>query len=165
MSYIEGHWKIEDSEGHSHPQLNLSTDQLEKVIVLPERTRSNDENTPVFSVHAPTVRAILKEQGIESVTFSSQTETRYYENRSASWIGPTLLIAWPLYSSNPNVVSVVLNIISSHLYDMFSALRPSSEVQFECIIETNEAGSLKKISYKGPASGMRDAKEILKRLD
>jgi hypothetical protein len=69
-----------------------------------------------------------------------------------------------MISENPNLVSVSLNILSSYVYDRLKGSFGKKTAHVEFYIETKEKGKVKKISYKGEASGIKDLEKVIKAL-
>ena len=67
--------------------------------------------------------------------------------------------------SNPNVVSVALNIVSSYIYDFFKGNPGRKTVAIDIFVEQQGDKTVKKISYKGGPEGIKDLANVIKQLE
>lgn len=118
----------------------------------------------VQSSESDTVRSILNQHRIpHQDIFQDDDGVVYHQNYSDDWFGPSILIPVAALIQNPNVVSVVLGLITNYLYDIFKRGRGQT-VKLNIIKET-AAGEFRRISYDGPVEGMAELAEIVNRIE
>ncbi len=115
-------------------------------------------------VESDTVRTLLRANKIHYVEiFDEDDQPPYMQQYSFEWFGPTLFVSAGLLSQNPNVLSVALGIITNYLYDLFKGSK-EGKASLDVIFQQAD-GSCKQIRYSGPADGLSEVAEIVKRLE
>jgi hypothetical protein len=112
---------------------------------------------------APTLKKLLKENGVpveEIVT--NEARPRYRKDKAFDWIAPTILISSALYTQNPSLVSVALGVLSNYATDFLKGMGGNNQVKLEVIVERTKSGSFKRISYSGPADGIKNLAEAVR---
>ncbi|RAR63813.1 hypothetical protein C7401_10570 [Paraburkholderia unamae] len=82
---------------------------------------------------------------------------------SFEWFGPSLFVTAGLLSTDPNLLSVTLGIITNYLYDVFKGAK-HGKATLDVIFQKKD-GSCKKIHYSGPPEGLGNIAEIVKHLE
>lgn len=77
---------------------------------------------------------------------------------------PAIFIASSVLSENQNTISVILNIISSFIYDNLKGTIGKKNAKVELYIEKKEKGKTSKIEYNGDAEGLKNLEKIIKSL-
>lgn len=114
-------------------------------------------------VESDTVRALLTEKKIAyQDIFDEDHQPPYLQQYSFEWFGPTLLISASMWSQDPSLLSVTLNVISSYLFDLFKGAA-NGKATLDVIVEKPD-GSCKQIHYSGPSEGLSQVAEIAKNL-
>lgn len=86
----------------------------------------------------------------------------FIHNKSFDWVA-TLFIAGSLISENPALVSIALNMMANYLTDLFRG-NPGQEVELNLVVEKTKSRTCKKLTYKGPPSGLSSIAETVVRL-
>jgi hypothetical protein len=77
---------------------------------------------------------------------------------------PSILLATSTLLENPNILSVILNILSSFIYDNVKGKIGKKTAKIELYIEKEENGKFLKIEYNGDAEGIKELEKIIKSL-
>lgn len=76
-----------------------------------------------------------------------------FEQRSGEWFAPAMLITSQFMASHPNVVSIICNLISSYIYDIYKgASKP--KVRLTVICEKKKTSKTVRIDYEGDVEGL-----------
>lgn len=114
-------------------------------------------------VESDTVRTLLRENKISYVEiFDDDNQPPYVQQYNFEWFGPTIFISAGLLSQNPNVLSVILGLITNYLYDLFKGDK-HSPASLDVIFQKAD-GSCKEIHYSGPSDGLSEIAEVVKEL-
>jgi hypothetical protein len=110
-----------------------------------------------------TLRKLLKRSGVvpEDVVDRSQ-RLPTIQNKSYEWIPPTIFVAAALWTENPNSVSVALGVIANYATDFFRGRSGEKSVNLDIIAEHSKNRNCKKVSYNGPASGLKELADIVR---
>lgn len=115
-------------------------------------------------VEADTVRTLLRINGIHhEEVFGREHQPAYLEQYAHEWFGPTIYVAFGMMSSNPDIISIVTNLISNYLYDFFKG-KTKGKVSLNVIYE-NADGTCKRIEYSGTAEGMNAIPKIIREIN
>ena len=114
-------------------------------------------------VESDTVRTLFRANNIQyDEIFDENRQPPYLQQYNFEWFGPTLFISASVLSQYPNVLSVILGIISNYLYDMFRDHK-ESKASLNVIFQQAD-GTCKEIRYSGPADGLSEVAEVVKQL-
>lgn len=117
----------------------------------------------IFTESMVDLNKVFKQNNITLEVLGGDTEL-YRSRKNAEIYLPAVFFSFAMISENPNIVSVSLNVLSSYVYDRLKGSFGKKTAHVELYIETNEKGKVKKISYKGEASGIKDLGKIIKAL-
>jgi hypothetical protein len=111
-----------------------------------------------------TIRKLLRERGVQesSVENAAQKLPRIQEN-AGDLILPTFFITASLFSENPALITVALNILSNYATDFFKGSSRTRNVDVSVVFERDENKVSKRIRYKGDLSGMKDLQDAILR--
>jgi hypothetical protein len=114
-------------------------------------------------VEADTVRTLLRANQIAYFEiFDEDNQPPYVQQYNFEWFGPTLFISANLLAQHPNVLSVILGIISNYLYDLFKGHK-ESKASLDIVFQQID-GSCKEIHYSGPPDGLSKVAEVVRQL-
>jgi hypothetical protein len=109
---------------------------------------------------APTIRTLLRQAGVPETKFEKEgTRIPQGSKKSWEWIGPIIFIGQEML--NDVAVPIMLNVISSYLYDIFKGHRHDAEVTLEYVVETVEQTNIgekreyKRITFKGTPNDLK----------
>jgi hypothetical protein len=143
----------------------IGDDARSSLLLLPMSIEHplDDQEYVVYPASTTSVLKLLKSNSIPAklATYENK-KVAYQENRSSDWFGPTILFTSALLLQNPELVSIVINIISSYVYDIFKgkAVDPSARCTFAYIGESKK----KRVYYEGPLSGLSEVRGIITEL-
>lgn len=113
---------------------------------------------------ADTVRTLFRLNNVPLVElFNKAEQPPYIQNNGYEWFGPTLFLPAAFLSQNPHVITVVLGLITNHLYEVFKGSSNGSASLK--IVRESKDGTCTKISYKGTIDGLKDISDIVASLD
>lgn len=152
-------------------ELNLNNKLEELSLSLPSTISFFPENLEtveakekfVFTESMVDLNKVFRQSNITLEVLGGDTEL-YRSRKNADIYLPALFFSLSIISENPNLVSVSLNVLSSYIYDRFKGNFGKKTAHVEFYIETKEKGKIKKISYKGEASGIKDLEKVIKAL-
>ncbi len=112
---------------------------------------------------AATIRKLLLHENIPVVDIlSKEKRPPYIKNKSADWVAPIFFVSASVWNSNPNLLSVALNIVSSYVYDTLKGTAGTRTAKFSVVIEENEHGKSTRYDYVGPVEGLKDLPKAIK---
>lgn len=114
---------------------------------------------------AATIRKLFLSAGlpIDDIVSRSQRPP-YVKNKSFEWVPPIVFVSAALYSQNPNLVSLALNILANYATEFFRGRGAPREVKVDVVIEKRKNEMYKRISYQGPITGLRDLSEVVREV-
>lgn len=134
------------------------------IAVLP---RSFDTLTPESNIcYEDAIRTVCKlfKQKNLPVSDLSVNKHTYVHLNDAEWLGPIIFFSAATLSNNPDIISIALGILSNYLTDIFKNCIPSRTVSLDIVVEQKMNTEMKRISYKGPISGLGTISEIAARV-
>ena len=142
------------------PQLPPPHDQEDTIVLLPHVVQ--EDGKPVFS---QSTKSVLKRFGKEAVKARLGTDRNddvsFRDERGLEWLGPVIWIGTALWSSNPEAVSVAMNVISAYVYDVFKGREHETVAKLTVFVENKKKGSATRITYRGPVSGLAELKSAV----
>jgi hypothetical protein len=113
-----------------------------------------------------TVKKLLKEADIPvNDIFVPGRRPMYIKNKSADWAAPILFVSAAFYSQNAAAVSLALNVIGNYATDFLRGRgRTRDQAKLDIVVETKGTSSFKRISYSGPADGIRELDTVVRRV-
>lgn len=117
----------------------------------------------IFTESMVDLNKVFKQSNITLNVLGGDTEL-YRSRKNADIYLPAVFLSLSLISENPSLISVSLNILSNYVYDRLKGSFGKKTAHVEFYIETKEKGKVKKISYKGEASGIKDLEKVIKAL-
>lgn len=87
----------------------------------------------------------------------------YLKNKSHEWAAPILFVSASLFSQNPALVSLALNVVGNYATDFFKGTLGIHEVTLNIVVAKKDK-TFKKISYRGPTDGLKDLAKIIKEV-
>jgi hypothetical protein len=142
-------------------QVDLST-QLERLGVgypkglafLPSNVLvalSNDEF--YYPKLVPDLERVLEQHDLVVERLTPHAKRSYVESRASEWVLPILAVGDSIVTT-ANLLSVVLNVLSSYLYDRMKRVRAEpASVRMSLVKRTAEGTEW--LSYEGPVEGLR----------
>lgn len=115
------------------------------------------------SVEAVTVKKLLKSAKLPySDILPPEKRPPYLSNHAYDWVGPTIFIAASLLESHGEHLSAAFKLIADYVIHYFVEREDDPEVTLSLVVETKHRESCKKLTYSGPAKGLRDLPEIIR---
>ncbi|KKX46646.1 hypothetical protein [Sphingobacterium sp. IITKGP-BTPF85] len=152
-------------------ELNLNNKLEELSLSLPSTISFFPENLEtveakekfIFTESMVDLNKVFRQSNITLEVLGGDTEL-YRSRKNADIYLPAVFFSLSMISENPNLVSVSLNVLSSYVYDRLKGSFGKKTAHAEFYIETKEKGKIKKVSYKGEASGIKDLEKVIKAL-
>jgi hypothetical protein len=115
---------------------------------------------------AATVKKLFVAEGI-SIEYILDRDQRppYVKNKSFDWVVPILFFSC-LYSQNPTLVSLALNVLANYATEFFRGEGMGgggSEVSLNIVVEKKNR-AYKKVNYKGPVDGIKDLASVIREI-
>jgi len=130
------------------------------VIIMPCNMNDLANNGPIYSTSSIDILKLFKSSEIKSYLYE-EDDISLQENRANDWLGPLLFISYMTLMQNPEMLSIILNIISSYVYDFFKGAFTPGKAKFS-IIRENKDGSKTEINYEGNIDGIKELEQIVK---
>lgn len=137
----------------------------ENLSFLPENIE--DAENAKDLIYPDTLTELRKTLRLQQVTVSTLEDTKpqLLGRKSADLYLPSLFIGVGAVLSNPNLVSVALNIVSSYVYDFFKGNPGKKTVALEIYVEQQGDKIIKKIKYRGDPEGIKELSKVIKQLE
>lgn len=163
MTPSTGTVKITDFLDVSRKLSELGGNPPGKLALLPinfETATSIDEL--LQASETLTIGKLLREQGLPLDNLVDRSRRPpYIKNKSHEWVAPILFVAVSWYSQNPALVSVALDVVGNYATAFFGGLRGNREVTLNIVVQ-KKSGLCRKISYHGPAEGLKDLARVVR---
>lgn len=103
-----------------------------------------------------TIRSLFRQNNIVETRIEKHAHKIpvILENDS-SLILPILFVSASIYSQNPQLVTIALNIMSNYATDFFKGIRGRKTVKLNVVVQ-NRNGNSKRISYEGGQEGLKE---------
>jgi hypothetical protein len=117
------------------------------IAILPNNLESaSNKDEFYYESSTSTIRKLFKLAGIEETQLEIEgKKPRQIVQLSSDWISPIIFLSYTVI--NDGMVPIVINIISSYLYDILKSNPDDSKVKVQIVIE-NETTPKKKKQYK-----------------
>ncbi|MDK4715882.1 hypothetical protein [Rhizobium sp. CNPSo 4039] len=138
----------------------------DRISVLPANFESAVSiNDFLQRTEAATLRTLFRLNGVPSDDLVSREQRgAYIQNNSIEWIAPTLFVAGSIWSQEPNVVNLALNVLSTYITDFFKGAPGRKTVKLEIVVEKRRSTLCKRLKYEGDAEGIRELAAAIGRL-
>jgi len=143
-------------------KLNLNIPS--QIALLPRNFKTaGSKEELIHASTTPAVRKLWIQNDIQETPIEKSGERIPYSAEEAfEWIAPTIFLSSLLWSQNPHLVDIALNVISDYLTDWFRGiLYNERKVKLSVVVETR-SGDYKEVKYEGPPDGLNKLPEILK---
>lgn len=158
VEYINVRDKIKD----------LSLNEISGLVFLPYNLKDvNIQNDFLYDDSLKVVSKLFKQNNINISRIEQDTsETKYYQENDITWLGPTIFIAYSLWSENPNFIAIGLSVIANYLTDFFKGKSSSPRVKINYVVEKDPKKGKNNVhfSYDGDIAGLKEIPEILTKL-
>jgi hypothetical protein len=137
----------------------------ERIALLPINFESaNSIGELLQASEASTIKTLLLAEAVplDDIVDRNQRPP-YVKNKSHEWIAPIMFISGSLYSQNPALVSVALNVLGNYATEFFRGSVGSREVNLNVVVGSKN-GSHKKIAYQGPVEGLKNLVDIIREV-
>ncbi|MFK7050202.1 hypothetical protein FLACOL_00169 [Flavobacterium columnare] len=155
-------YSIEELEIINHLS-RFSIQELNGLTFIPENIETaNNKEDLIYTESVIELQKYFKINNLNINPLGGEPEL-YRSRKNADIYLPAIFIAYSTLSENPNIVSLVLNIISSFIYDNIKGTIGRKTAKIELYIEKKK-GKISKLKYKGDAEGLKNLEEIIKGL-
>jgi hypothetical protein len=112
-----------------------------------------------------TLKKVLKAGGLNaSILAQQEANPHFIHNKSHDWAMPAILFTAETIRANPDIVSLVLDLVKGHLVDFFKGLAADKTIKAEIVVERDKHGTYQKISYEGGIEGLKAMAEMAKNI-
>lgn len=112
-----------------------------------------------------TIRKLFRNQSVpEAQVENTGQKLPSIQENAADLLLPTLFVTAALYSENPHLVSLALNIISGYAIDFFKGLPSGGTAKISVVVERDGKKVSKRLRFEGPPSGLRDLEPAIRKL-
>ena len=112
---------------------------------------------------ATTLTKVLAGGGIPVAQLNgNDARTRFIHNKSHDWAMPALMFTAESLRDNPDLASVVIDLIKDYVKDLFKGLANEKAIKADIVVEKNSDGTFQKISYEGNADGLDTLAQMIR---
>jgi hypothetical protein len=157
--------KITDYVDVSKKMADLGCRCPERMALLPINFESATSIAELLQAsEAATIKKLLLAEAlpIDDILDRSQRPP-YVKNKWHEWVAPILFVSASLYSQNPTLVSVALNILGNYATDFFKGSHGVHEVRLNIVVGKKNK-TYKRIAYQGPIEGLKDLPEVIREV-
>jgi len=142
----------------------LGLNPLGALSILPRGFESGSPGDLCHEAEAATSRKLWNQSGV----FADQVQRPDGKlpsvvQRSADWVAPTIFVGGMLFSQNPLVLQLAVEVLGSYLSDVLKG-RSKPTVRLTFVVEQRGAKVFKKCEYEGPVDGLAQLPEVLRNL-
>lgn len=109
-----------------------------------------------------TIIKLLKNNNIPIIYGCDKNNICYADNRSIDWVSPIIVVTAGMLLQNPTLNSVIINLISNYLYDLFKGKTDTPTIKFNYIYKDSK--KCKKVKYEGNIEGLLEIPELIKKV-
>lgn len=132
--------------------------------ILPENIEdANSADEFVFTDTTVQVKKYLRKNGVD-IAVIKNGENIYRQRRSVDFYAPLLFIGYTVFSDNPTIASMGLNVLSNYITDFFKGSFLDKKVKIEIIVEVQPKKKYKSIKYEGSVEGLSGLSDVIKSL-
>lgn len=103
-----------------------------------------------------TIRKLFLNNGLPlSEIVERSQRPPYVKNKSSALVLPIIYFSASLYSQNPTLVNIALNVVSNYVFETLRGVGMGREVKLEIVIEKTKGKEYRRISYSGPVDGLK----------
>ncbi len=158
MNYVVEEYTIEENL----KRLNLELPN--QLSFLPENIETAKKKDDfIFTESMVELNKYFKLGHLKLDVLGGDTEL-YRSRKNADIYLPAIFFSLSVISENPELVSILLNILSSFIYDNLKGTIGKKTAHVELHIESREKGKVKRIDYNGDAEGLKELKNIIKAM-
>lgn len=117
----------------------------------------------IFPEETQTISKLFKANNLPEEKLTLQP-ARYRQRRSIDWFAPTIFVGYSLWTQNPEIMSVALNVLSNYITDFFKGSFGEKKMKLDIVVETHENTTFKKIRYEGTPEGLKHLKDMFKNI-
>ena len=136
---------------------SLGFDVKKGIVLLPknfEEMESLDESVHFSS--STTVSKLLHKANLTALVVEQEGEQKRLVQKNVTWYGPILFFAVAELSSNPQLLTVSLGVISSYLTTLFKgAPKDEVEISLNIVTEQTKTKKTRKFEYRGGIEGLK----------
>ena len=116
----------------------------------------------VFESSTFTLAKIFAQSGIETSRVNLGNKEADVSENAFELSLPVLVITSAYLSSDPNLVSLSINLIAAYIYDFFKGVRGGRSIRCKILIKDDH--KVRKLTYSGPADDFAALKEVIETL-
>lgn len=138
------------------------------IVILPTNfINANTTEEFIFNNSAKTIFKVINGSGLDvSVLGKDQGIKGYQHTKTADIVLPTLFVSYTLLTHNPMAITILLNVVSSFVYDTIRGFSGGKNVKLEIVTEKTPNRVYKRVTFEGSAdsfnSTVEDIKELIK---
>jgi hypothetical protein len=140
---------------------SLGLSEPDGVVFLPRHfAEANSVADLEYENETSTFRSLMRQGGIP-VSRLERGKINFKDEQSIAFIAPIIFITSQLIVQNPLLLDVMVNVVSSYVYDVISGTHRGDKVKMEYVVET-KSGLYKRLTYEGNVDGMKELPKIIK---
>ena len=137
------------------------------LAVLPRNFWSAESKEELrYDDSAPTVRVLLRRAGVAETHINSDGERiPYLQQNGFEWIGPIVFIGGSVFTHDPHLIAISLNLISAYVWDFLKGVPGSHKTaKLNLVIPLSNSSKYGMVSYAGPPEGLKDLPKIIREV-
>jgi hypothetical protein len=138
----------------------------DRMALLPVNFESATSITELLQAsEAATVRKLFLAAGLPLDEIVDRSlRPPYLKKKSFEWVAPILFVSAALYSQNPDLVSLALNIMGNYATEFLKGTGGTRSVKVDIVVEKRRNETYKRISYQGPPAGLKDLSGVIREV-
>lgn len=136
------------------------------IALLPANFLSAESRATLqYLAEASTIRTLFRINNFHLDEFISAEDKPFFiQNNAFDFVAPALFVSAAIWSQNPIAVGVAINLISDFIMEFFRGRPGPKNVSLEIVVEKTIDHSCKKLVYNGPAEGLRNLEDVVRRV-
>ena len=131
------------------------------IVMLPTNfINANTTEEFIFNNSTKTIFKVLNGSGLDvSVLGKEQGIKGYQHTKTADIVLPALFVSYTLLTHNPMALTILLNVVSSFVYDTIRGFPGKRNVKLEIVCEKKPDSVYKRITFEGSADSLNSTVE------
>jgi hypothetical protein len=116
-----------------------------------------------YRSHALDTKSLLRQGGlpVEMVT-GEGIAIPYVDERDATWAGPMVFVAAEMFSANPGITAVALNLMSNYVYDLLKGRDGKRRARLSVVVESTKHKRTLRVDFDGPPENIPHLEKVIK---
>lgn len=126
---------------------------------------ANEKGELLHESSVATVRSLFRQNGVTETKLEKAGEQilSLQQNEFALTL-PIIFVSALLYSQNPELVTIALNILSNYATDFFKGIPRKRKVVLDVVVEKKAGRHAKRLHYEGDGTGLKEVADAIREV-